>query len=167
MFRAMRQARPDAWLAAVVVACFFAGGSEQRSTTVNQPRKAADVVQVRSAATAIDPDGNQRVMLTLDIRPDWHIYANPVGCDAAADSATVVTFRAGDQEESADMDYPPGARSGDAALGDCKIYEGRVTVAATVKRTKPDAPLTAVLKVQACNKDRKCLAPGTIVVPVP
>jgi uncharacterized protein len=168
MYRAIRQARPDAWLAAVVVACIFAGGSERRSVPVGEPGKAADVVQVRSAATGVEADGLQRVRLALDIAADWHLYANPVSNDALSDSATVVKFRSGDREVEARVEYPAGADAFQDGIGAYKAYQGQVTIMATVKRGDASAPLSAHIAVQACNdKKMTCLPPATLVVSVP
>lgn len=168
MYRAIRQARPDAWLAAVLVACIFAGGSERRSTPVGEASKAADVVQVRSAATGVEADGQQRVRLALDIAADWHLYANPVENEQFAASATVVKFRSGDRDVEAQVEYPAGEDAYQSGFGAYKVYQGQVTIMATVKRGDASTPLTAHLAVQACNDKRmKCLPPATLVVPVP
>lgn len=166
MYRTIRQARPDAWLAAVVVACIFAGGSERISTPA-EPKQAADVVRVQPAATGVDADGFQRVRLALEIAPDWHLFANPVNNETLAGNATVVKFRSGDKEVEAQVAYPAGADASDPALGAYKVYQGQVTIMATVKRGSGEA-LTAHIAVQACNdKKQSCLPPATLVVPVP
>lgn len=167
LYRIIRQARPDAWLAAVVVACVFAGGSERLSNTTGEPKQAADVVRVQSASTGADADGFQRVRLALEISPDWHLYANPTKNETLAGSATVVTFRSGEQVLDAQVEYPVGSDAQDSDLGAYKVYEGRVTIMATVKRVGT-TPVTAHIAVQACNeKKRTCLPPATLVVPVP
>jgi DsbC/DsbD-like thiol-disulfide interchange protein len=168
MYRAIRQARPDAWLAAVLVACVFAGGSERRSTSADEPSRAADVVQVRSAATGVEADGQQRVRLAFDIAADWHLYANPVDNEQLADSVTVVKFRSGDRDVEAQVEYPAGADAYQSGIGAYKVYQGQVTIMATVKRADASTPLTAHIAVQACNdKKMTCLPPATLVVPVP
>jgi hypothetical protein len=167
LYWAIRQARPDAWLAAVVVACIFAGGSERIDSTSAEPKQASDVVRVGSAATGADADGWQRVRLDLDIAPDWHLYANPVSNETLADSATVVKFRAGDRDIEARMEYPVGGNAYDSDLGAYKVYQGHITIMATVKRGNASG-LTAHIAVQVCNeKKRTCLPPATLVVPIP
>jgi hypothetical protein len=167
LYWAIRQARPDAWLAAVVVACIFAGGSERLNSISADPKQASDVVRVYSAATGADEDGWQLVRLTLDIAADWHLYANPVNNDNLADSATVVKFRSGDAEVEAKVEYPAGGDAYESGIGSYKVYQGHVTIMATVKRASAGA-LTAHIAAQACNdKKRTCLPPATLAVPVP
>lgn len=167
VYRLVRQARPDAWLAAVIVACVFAGGSERRAASSAKPSKASDVVHASVYGTAPEADGSQRVHLVLNIAADWHVYAHPAGADLLANAQTVVTFKVGNTDAEAAIDYPAGEQVSDD-LGTYKVYRGRVTIPATVKHVDPSQPLTAFIEVQACNeKKRQCLPPGKVIVSIP
>ena len=127
LYRAIRQARPDAWLAAVVVACIFAGGSERIGTPAD-PKQAADVVRVQSAATGVDADGLQRVRLALEIAPDWHLYANPVNNETPPPPSS--SFARATGVEAGRVSARRRLRGQAGAQG----LPGRVTIMATVKR---------------------------------
>ncbi len=129
--------------------------------------KSDDKVKVAASATKPDADGNQVVTLTLDIEKPWHLYANPVGNDDLADSQVVVAINAKVKPESVKIDYPEGKVVKDAAVGNYKIYEDKVTIKAQVRRSKGDSgPLEVSIKLQACS-DKGCLLPATVKVQVP
>jgi uncharacterized protein len=136
--------------------------------------KSDSVVKVTASATRLDAGGNQVVTLNLDVEKPWHLYANPVGNEDLTDAATVVTVGAREKPEAVKVEYPEGKLEKDKAIGDYKIYEGKVTIKAQVRRAKGDtSPLEVSIKVQACSKSPdgkdggKCLEPATIKVQVP
>jgi DsbC/DsbD-like thiol-disulfide interchange protein len=130
-------------------------------------KKSNDVVKAVAEATRPDADGNQTITLTLTVEKPYHIYANPVGNDSLDDAATVVAIEAKEKPEAVKVDYPPGEVKKDAALGDYKIYEGKVTIKAQVRRARGDSgPLAVSIKLQACDKS-SCLVPGTVKLTVP
>ncbi len=151
--------RPAALLACLAL---LAAGTTAFARAV----KSDSVVKVIASATRPDADGNQVVTLNLDIEKPYHVYANPVGNMDLEDTATTVTVPK-EKAETVKIDYPEGKLEKDSTLGDYKIYEGKVTIKAHVRRAKGDtAPLEVSIKVQACSS-KGCLVPATIKVQVP
>jgi DsbC/DsbD-like thiol-disulfide interchange protein len=130
-----------------------------------QGKKSDAVVKV--TATADKPvDGKQVILITLDIDPKYHIYANPVGNEDHESSKTSVSVGK-PKVASFKVDYPAGIVVKDAVVGDYKIYKGKVTIKAMVQREKGSVgPLEVAVKLQACSKS-SCLVPATIKVAVP
>jgi hypothetical protein len=133
--------------------------------------KSDSVVKVTATATRPDAAGNQVVTLNLDIEKPWHLYANPVGNEDLEDAATVVTVGAREKPEPVKVEYPEGKLVKDPATKDYRIYEGKVTIKAQVRRAKGDtSPLEVSIQVQACKTEGKsgaCLLPATMKVQVP
>jgi hypothetical protein len=128
--------------------------------------KSDAVVKVTATAGKADADGVQVVTLTLEIEKPYHVYANPVGNMDLEDTATTVTFPR-EKAETVKIEYPEGKLNKDATVGDYKIYEGKATIKARVRRAKGESgPLEASIKLQACD-DKSCLLPATIKVQVP
>ncbi len=129
--------------------------------------KSDSAVKVTATATRPDADGNQVVTLNLDIKETYHLYANPVGNEGLEDSQVVVGVNAREKPADVKVEYPEGKLVKDAAVGDYRTYEGKVTIKARVRRAKGDtSPLEVSIQVQACN-DKGCLLPATIKVQVP
>jgi thiol:disulfide interchange protein len=129
-------------------------------------KKSGDVVKATAEATKPDADGNQTITVTLKIDKPYHLYANPVGNDDLADAATVVAIEGKQKPEEVKIEYPAGEAVKDKTLGDYKVYEGKQTIKAQVRRAKGDTePLTVSIKLQACTKS-SCLVPDTIKLTV-
>ncbi|MCS6852613.1 MAG: protein-disulfide reductase DsbD N-terminal domain-containing protein [Gemmataceae bacterium] len=132
------------------------------------PRKSEAVVKVtaRAMPETPGPDGTQVVIVTLSIEKGWHIYANPVGNETLASTATVVAIDHTPKPEVT-IDYPAGKLVKDKDVGDYRTYEGTVQIKATVKRSPNDAkPLTVRVRFHACD-DKGCLPPGEVTLMVP
>jgi uncharacterized protein len=104
------------------------------------------------------------VVLTLAIKPGWHVYANPTGVEAIP--PTRVTLEPGSGWAIDHVDYPPGVAKVLASSGQEKValYEGKVSLIVHLEpaagaSTWVDTPLKFALQFQACN-DRHCLAPA-------
>lgn len=156
----MRQNNAVRWLVAVVAVLGVC------SAAVAQ--KSDSKVKVNVTADKPAADGNQVVKISLEIEPGWHLYANPPGNNLLNTSATKVTFAGKDKIDGVTVDYPPGTTVKDKDIGDYLIYQGKVEIKATVKRSPGDGPLTLSVKVQACSEgaDAKCLAPATVQKPL-
>jgi hypothetical protein len=132
-----------------------------------QGKKSDSVVKAKASADKPGSDGKQVVTIVLEIDPKFHLYANPVGNEDLASSQVVVTITGKAKPQSVKVDYPPGKTKKDSVVGEYKIWEGKVTVKATVQRAKGDTgPLNVAVKVQACD-EKKCLLPATIKLSVP
>ncbi len=132
-----------------------------------QAKKSDAVVRVEAKADdKPDADGKQTVSIVLDIAPDWHIYANPVDNEDLANAQTVVSVSSKGKLEDVKVVYPASKEQKDKDVK-YKIYEGRVTIKARLKRARGDnGPLEVTIKLQACN-DKTCLFPATIKKEVP
>jgi hypothetical protein len=129
--------------------------------------KSADRVKITPEATAPDADGNQVVTLTLEVAKSWHLYANPVENEMLDESQVVVTVGAKEKPQSVTVEYPPGEVYKDKSLGTFKVYMGKVTIKAKVRRAKGDtSPLQVSVYVAACNEST-CLEPSTVKLTVP
>ncbi len=129
-----------------------------------QAKKSDAVVKAEAKADKPDADGKQTVTITLDIERPWHLYANPVDNEDLASAKTDVAIRAKDKTEGVKIEYPKGKVIVDAAVGNYKVYEGKITIKATLKRTKgDDSPLEVSIKLQACD-DKRCLLPATLKI---
>ena len=127
-----------------------------------RPKGSDGVVKATATASKPDADGKETVTITLTIDPKYHLYANPVGNPDFDSNQVVVSFKNGTASKIA---YPAGVVKEDKIVGDYKIYKGKATITAVVKRAKPTDPIAVDIKVAACDKS-SCLAPATIKVSV-
>ncbi len=130
-----------------------------------EPTKSADVVKCDVTAAKPGADGTQVITVGLDVQSGWHVYANPVGAQLLETTATKVSFEGKAKVEVVKAEYPQGKTVHDDDLkADYRIYEGKVQIKATVKRSAGDGPLKVSVKVQACSEGQngKCLIPSTI-----
>jgi DsbC/DsbD-like thiol-disulfide interchange protein len=127
-----------------------------------QLKKSDSVVKVEAKAGKIADDGTQNVTVTLNIDKGWHLYANPVGNDDLTDNQVLVTLSAKNKLQNVKIEYPEGKLVMDKSAGDHKIYEGTVTIKASVRRAKGDTdPIDVAVKIQACDKST-CLVGTTV-----
>jgi uncharacterized protein YyaL (SSP411 family) len=131
---------------------------------VKNPKSSADVVKVELRPGNL-ADGLEKVNVVITVAKGWHIYANPVGNDTLAESATVVELRADGKKVASQVPkYPKGVDS-KSELGEYKVYAGLIGIEIELNHTdiKDAKTLTARVKLVACN-DKVCLAPATITV---
>jgi DsbC/DsbD-like thiol-disulfide interchange protein len=126
------------------------------------------VVKVTAKADKTNADGKQVVTITMQAEKDWHTYANPVGLEDLESAQTVVTITSKNKPEDVKIDYPKGKLHKDEVVGNYSVYEGKVTIKATVQRAKGDTgPLQISVKFQACSDVQKtCLVPATVKLTV-
>jgi DsbC/DsbD-like thiol-disulfide interchange protein len=121
--------------------------------------------KVKFTVKAAKPEsGKQVVTLTLAIEKGWHAYANPVGNADLDPTKTVVTFTSGGKPVPAKIEYPEGKLHKDTVVGDYKIYEGTITIKATIDHTGTD-PVEATVAIQVCDEG-SCLAPSKVKLKV-
>lgn len=125
----------------------------------------ANKVKVQIAAGKPDDKGNQVINVRIVIDPGWYIYANPVdhNNEFLNNNKTTLTFTSKEKLQSVKIDYPKGKIKNEDKQ-QFKIYEGTVTLQATVRRGQ--APVQGTLGINACNKDR-CLERGEIAFSIP
>src|SRR5262245_28558582 len=73
------------------------------------PQKGKSEAKVSFKADKPGADGKQTILVTLDINPDWHAYANPVGNEDFEGNATVVKVT-GKDKVNFKATYPPGKK---------------------------------------------------------
>jgi uncharacterized protein YyaL (SSP411 family) len=130
------------------------------------PTKSDSVVKVASSVKAV-ANGKQELTITLTVDKGWHLYANPPGQDDFVPSQTVMTVEAKKPIVDLDIKYPDGKDVFDQILGKYKVYEDKVELKATFKRTAGDtSPLEVKLKFQSCS-DKTCLLPATKTLSIP
>ena len=118
---------------------------------------------------AVAPGGEFEVELTLTIKDNFHIYANPAGNEDVIPTVVSLAPEAG--ATLVEVRYPPGESKVLAANGPEKVavYEKKAAATARV-RIPPDAKAGAStinlrVRYQACD-DKACLAPATLELPV-
>jgi DsbC/DsbD-like thiol-disulfide interchange protein len=145
---------------ALAMVLVYDGGPAQA-----QAKKSDSVVKASATADKPDADGKQTVTITLEIEKPWHLYANPVDNEDLTPVQTIVSLSAKDKLANVKIVYPAGKLHAEKEEK-YKIYEGKVTIKAQVKRASgDDSPLEVSVKLQACN-DKTCLFPATIKIPV-
>jgi hypothetical protein len=156
----LRKSPRLAILAACLVLAVTAG------SVCGQGKKSDSVVKITPEAGKIDADGNQTVLLHIDIESPYHLYANPVGNADLEDSQVTVGVEGKEKPQDVRIDYPPGQVVKDKTVGDYKIYEGKVTIKAHVRRARGDTgPLEVSVKLQSCTSTG-CLPPATVKMTV-
>jgi hypothetical protein len=148
-----------------IVALVLALGEERPAASASaQATKSESVVKIDARADEPRADGSQLVTFTLDIEKPWHLYANPVPKDFPG-IPTAITFEKASPKD-VKIEYPAGVLVKDAIVGDYKVYEGKMTIKATVQRAKGDrTPMDVTIQIQACN-DKLCLLPAMVKVQV-
>ncbi len=135
-----------------------------------QAKKSDSVVKVTADPEKAEANGKQVVSIKVEINKGWHIYANPVGFPDLAPNATTVKIKGAGNPKVIQIDYPKGKVAKDSIDGmefEYKIYEGTITIKATVQRAINDPnPLEIAVTLNAC-KEKTCLMPGTAKVTVP
>ncbi len=130
--------------------------------TVKDPKSSADVVKVE-LLPGNSADGLETFNVVIHVAKGWHVYANPVGNDELALSATVVEIRAdGKKPARHEATYPKGVRK-KSELGEYDVYEGTVSIPVVLAHDeiKNAKAMTAKVTVTACN-DKVCLKPATV-----
>ena len=121
--------------------------------------------KVKATATAAkpDPSGKQMVTIELEVEKGWYIYANPVGNELLAPTATTVKV-AGNNAPNIKVKYPEPVVKKDDVVGDYKIYKGKVQI--PVQLQSPAAgPVEFLVTVNACSEAQGiCLKQGTLKV---
>jgi len=136
----------------------FVAGTCSASTVQAAPKSSEENVKITAK---VDKDV---VTLTVEVAKGWHLYANPVGNPDLASSQTVVTFMDGGKAVAAKVVYPEGKVTKDPVVGDYRIYEGTITIKATLPSV-PAGPLEATVAVQTCT-ETMCLLPAKVKVKV-
>src|SRR5262245_37254305 len=150
-----------------------AAASAKKPPAAGAAVKSDSVVKVTATADKPAADGTQVVTITLVIDKPWHTYANPVENEMLDETKTVVKMSGKGDPKVEKIDYPKGTKVEDKIVGDYMIYEGTVTIKATVKRAAGNKdPLEVSVKFTACEEGKngkagRCLLPATVTVKMP
>ena len=135
--------------------------------------KSDSMVKVTASADKPAADGTQVVTVTMVIEKAWHAYANPIENEMLDTAKTVVKVSGKGEPKVEKIDYAKGVKVEDKIVGDYMVYEGTVTIKATVKRAAGDKePLEVSVKFMACEEGKngkpgRCLLPATVTIKVP
>jgi hypothetical protein len=177
--RGLTHPRLLASLAGLLGLLSLAGGRVEVRAEEDKDKPPA-VVKVEVTADKPDADGRQVLTVTLEIDPDWNVFANPVearlnqGKDNEFDKAfetqrTQIEVKRDGKPLEAKFDYPRGKLTTVKDFGSYRSYETKVSIKGTVQRARGDtAPLTVSVSFQANNEKRGvCLVPAVVERKVP
>jgi uncharacterized protein YyaL (SSP411 family) len=169
-FGGMMRAQPGGFTHLIEAAERFLreeGTSPQIAAPLPVAGVADSLVRAQVEVSAMRPEPGQafEVIVHLDIRPGWHINANPASREYLI--PTSLTLNADLPVEVAGIDYPEGGLFFTAALGETlKVYEGQVALRARLQMARAAAvgkegELRLLVQYQACDQAR-CLPPAEL-----
>ncbi|WP_413436498.1 thioredoxin domain-containing protein [Sulfuriferula sp. GW1] len=116
---------------------------------------------VRATARLVPSSTGADLIVTIDIEAGYHINANP-----ASDPNLIPTQLMLAEYPELKIKYPAGQMfKAPFAPQGIAVYEGRITLHGQLPQKALRQPVSASLRIQACN-DNVCLAPATVTVPV-
>jgi DsbC/DsbD-like thiol-disulfide interchange protein len=128
-------------------------------------KKTESQVKLTAMASKIDSDGRQVVTITMEINSGWHAYANPVQFEDLEAAQTTVKISSATKLQEVKIKYPEGKRH-TVGKDTYFAYEGKVEIAATIKRAAGDTgPLDVTVKYMTCNMSM-CLPPEQVKLQV-
>ena len=107
--------------------------------------------------------GDDSVDIELAVDAGWHLNANPASLDFLV--PTEAALYAGNRKLAVEADYPEPESIPAEALGEgpINVYGGLVRIRLRpTEPIAPDAELSAVADLQACNDAGRCLAPDQL-----
>jgi hypothetical protein len=151
-----------------------ATGQTASSTLVEDAKASTRAPVVTAKARLADgehpvPGGVIKASVSLDIKPGWHVYANPTGVDFL--KPTSLALAPGQPAGQAEARYPKGRSKVLGSLGkeSVLLYEDKIEIpiAFTLFPSNKPGPLSVKLKLeyQACD-DNVCLAPSRVFIPL-
>lgn len=151
----------------VTLALVLVFGTQAVADNPGPAKKSDSVVKVTASPEKPDASGKQVVAIKIEINKGWHIYANPIENPALDGNETKVKVAGKSSAKAINIEYPAGKLVMDAAVGNYRIYEGTITIKATIQRVASDTqPLAISIDLNAC-KEGKCLMPGVVKLSVP
>ncbi len=114
----------------------------------------------------LSPGDSHRLVLRLEMDPDWHVMANPASMEFLI--PTQLRFPDTPAAIIEGPEYPEGDDfSVDALDKSVKVYKETVEIPFTLRISEDASPgrhrVAGTLQVQACD-DSVCLAPSTLPV---
>jgi hypothetical protein len=142
-----------------------AGTEDENPTMVTAQARLADLTAKVSAGMEFD------AIITIKVRPGWHIYANPAGHPEMTPTVLKLDPKTAGGASIVKVTYPAGQSKALGSSGGERVslYEGSVDFRARLavaEQAKPGAiTIRLSLSFQACN-DRVCAAPASIEIPL-
>jgi hypothetical protein len=135
------------------------------------PARDPEVVQTEAKISrdTLQPGQAFQVTVTINVDPEWHIYANPASLPEYVPTTLKVV---GDLPlEDVKIIYPRASQFRTEGIAETiDVYSGKIAIklSATLGATAKagNAELKLALRYQACN-DHQCLAPKTVNLIVP
>jgi DsbC/DsbD-like thiol-disulfide interchange protein len=115
------------------------------------------------------PGGVVHAIVSLNIRPGWHLYANPTGAEFL--KPTTLTLEPEQPASRLEVNYPEGeAKILDSTGKDSvSFYEGKIEIPVRFTIFRSIKPVSVrvnfKLEYQACDNNA-CLAPARVVIPL-
>jgi hypothetical protein len=164
----MTRATRELAIPGVLLGLLFLNGGPTEVRAKDSPVKSESVVKVDVTADKPDADGKQVLTVTLEMKPDWFIIANPAEVEPfEKERARVEVIRDGKPIE-AKLDYPQGKLIKDGT-DNLRIYEKKVIIKATLPRARNDTgPLKVRVRFRAFSyKVSRCLTAAVVERDVP
>ena len=121
---------------------------------------------VKTTARAEKAGNKVVVVVRLDIKKGWHLYANPVMHAELLNSQTLVKVLGVDAKAVA-VEYPAGSDYKDKAGEKYKVYKDQTEIRVTVERPPGSSgALELSVRLSACD-DNSCLQPVVVRVSAP
>src|SRR5699024_8595063 len=104
-------------------------------------------------------DGN-KVTARISIDDGWHINTNPASLEFLIPTALSLT--ANGKPLDARVNYPEGETIDVGLDKPIDVFSHKIDITAQAENAPADAPIQAVVRVQACSNKGRCLVPSTI-----
>lgn len=129
----------------------FAFGNTQTNTGLAQSAQHVRVTALRH--------GNS-VTTQIAIDKGWHINTNPASLKFLI--PTALSLSSEGSPLAITVDYPQGHTIDVGLEQPIRVFSNRVKITAQAENASADAPIQAVVRVQACSNKGRCLAPSTV-----
>lgn len=149
-----------------------AADNTQTVATANSQAQSFAFADNQSSGTALAQSADHvRVLALRDgdtvtaritIDDGWHINTNPASLEFLI--PTALKLDSNDKPLQATVHYPKGETIDVGLDKPIDVFSHRVDIVARAENAPADAPIQAVLRVQACSNKGRCLVPSTIKI---
>lgn len=150
-----------------------APANTQPAATANSPAQSFAFADTQSSGTALAQSADHvRVLALRDgdtvtaritIDDGWHINTNPASLEFLI--PTALTLHSNDKPLDATVSYPAGETIDVGLDQPIDVFSDSVDIVAQTENAAANAPIQAVVRVQACSNKGRCLVPSTIKMP--
>ena len=133
-----------------------------------KPVRSDSVMRIQAKASPVDENDSQKMRITLKIADGWLVHANPAGNDVFKSSELKIKVTSKKPLQKVSLQYPPGTQQKDPLIGTWMMYQGEITINATIERAKGDkGPLEVNVFFQSFNEKVCICGQGTVITTVP